>query len=221
MITRRQVFHKLALAAGTVAATLKAGVELTDACTSPKTPKQPEGPFYPVVGQPDTDTDLTRVIGKTGVANGQLIYVSGTVMDRNCEPIPGALVEIWQACASGRYNHPGDDSGLPLDAEFQYWGITRTNDSGLYRFKTILPGSYPAGNGWIRPPHIHYKVSKLGFRELITQLYFEGDPLNDADRILSALPLSDRVKVVRQIVPDTNEVDVSRVDFPITLESVA
>jgi len=56
--------------------------------------------------------------------------------------------------------------------------------AGGFRFHTVMPGSYPAGPGWERPPHIHFKVMKRGFVELITQMYFPGHPLNETDRLL-------------------------------------
>ncbi len=222
MITRRQAFQKLALAAGSITSLAHAGFEFVDACVSPKTPKQPEGPFYPVVGQSDKDTDLTRVVGQSAAAKGAIIYVTGSILDRLCVPISGASVEIWQACATGRYNHPGDESGLELDEHFQYWGIAHSDAAGNYGFKTILPGSYPAGNNWIRPPHIHYKVAKLGFHELITQLYFEGNPHNEKDLILQGLPAADRPKVVRRLIPGSSgmEPGSQSVEFSITLDRV-
>lgn len=220
-MNRREIFKKLALAGG-LAIAPRVIADLTDGCFSPKTPKQPEGPFYPVDDQLDKDTDLTHLEGSSIKAEGKVVYITGQVIDKNCEPIRGAIVEIWQACVSGRYNHPGDDSGLALDKNFQYWGIARTDDSGKYLFKTILPGSYPAGAGWIRPPHIHYKISALGFFELITQLYFSGNPLNDQDRILMNLPASERVKVVVPLKPSGSGFDPESqtAEFSITLERV-
>lgn len=142
------------------ASAVTVGAKTLASCFLPKTPSQPEGPFYPITPQSDKDTDLTRVEGLSGSAKGQIILVQGIVSDEKCIPIRGARVEIWQACATGRYNHPGDESGLELDDHFQYWGIATTDAYGEYYFKTILPGSYPAGEGWIRPPHIHFKIAK-------------------------------------------------------------
>ncbi|MBI1861913.1 MAG: hypothetical protein HYR96_13445 [Deltaproteobacteria bacterium] len=212
----------MAVAAGTFAAASSAIAAVTDACFSARTPPQSEGPFYPVNDQLDKDTDLTQVTGGLGKAKGQMIFVTGTILDQNCRPIKGARIEIWQACESGRYNHPNDESGLPLDRNFQYWGIAHTGTDGKYIFKTIKPGSYPAGSGWIRPPHIHYKVSALGFHELTTQLYFSGDPLNDKDLILKALPSADQKKVVVPLSPAGPEFNPNSLlgDFSITLQRV-
>ncbi len=171
------------------------------------TPAQTEGPFYPVQDQLDKDNDLTFVMGKRGRAKGQLIYILGQVTDQNCNPVQGALLEIWQACESGKYNHPGDPNPAPLDENFQYWGKAVSDDQGNYVFKTILPGHYPATNTWIRPPHIHFKIGRRGFHELTTQMYFDGNEFNEGDKILRAVPRSERSKVVIPMEDPTPEFD--------------
>ena len=153
-----------------------------------KTAPQTEGPFYPGEEKFLAVNDLTRAEGASRPAEGQVVYVSGIVQDLNCQPIAGVNVEIWQACASGRYNNPNDPNTAPLDPNFRYWGETYTDAQGNYNFKTILPGAYPADTDWDRPPHIHFRLSKRGYHELITQMYFKGHPLNDADKILQHVP---------------------------------
>lgn len=171
-----------------------------------QTPVQPKGPFYPVASQPDTNTDLTRVDGKAGVAKGDFIYLSGKVIDEECAPVAGCVVEIWQACVSGRYNHPGDmDNQNPLDPDFQYWGIAVTDNEGRYGFKTIIPGHYNASPTWIRPPHIHFKVYKKGIKELITQMYFKGNQYNQGDLILNKITGEQRDSVIRELHPRDDE----------------
>lgn len=165
------------------------------------TPEQPEGPFYPVRGQLDTDTDLTKVKGHSQSAAGDVITVHGQVRGLDCQPLPGALVEIWQACESGAYDHPDDPNTAPRDPHFQYWGRTTTDGQGRYQFKTIKPGAYPAGGDWIRPPHIHFKITAPGFQTLITQMYFDGDPLNDKDLILRRLAPDLRAMVLSTFAP--------------------
>jgi len=168
------------------------------ACALP-TPRQAEGPFYPVDRQLDEDADLTRIPGATARPVGDVVYIRGRVLDasRGCAPVAGAMVEIWQACASGRYNHASDaENPAPLDPNFQYWGQATTDAQGGYSFKTIVPGSYPADVGWMRPPHIHFKVSRRGYHELITQMYFEGERYNDTDHILRGIPRQQRPEVV-------------------------
>ncbi len=193
----------LGLAAAT--SVLKPVQAAAEGCGELITPVQPQGPFYPIHDQLDKDNDLTRVTGISGQARGQLIYVRGQVSDQLCQPVAGALVEIWQACESGRYNHPGDPNTAPLDDHFQYWGQAVTNAKGEYVFKTIIPGAYPAGDGWVRPPHIHFKVSRVGARDLITQMYFAGQDLNDRDLILQDLPADEQAKVVVPLREPTSE----------------
>ncbi len=182
------------------------------------TPPQTKGPFYPVVDQADKDTDLTTVAGSPTVAAGKIILVTGQVTDLNCRPVPNALVEIWQACSTGKYNHPADTNSAALDPHFQYWGKGVSASNGSYLFKTIIPGAYPADVGWIRPPHIHFKIQCLGYPELITQLYFAGDPLNDKDFILQKLKPAEQSKVVIPLVAGTRGFPEAR--FDITLTSV-
>jgi len=160
------------------------------------TPAQTEGPFYPITDHPDKNNDLTVVLNSTEIAEGRVVVVQGVVRNTDCEPIKGALVEIWQACHSGRYDHPSDTNTAPLDPNFQYWGECITNENGEYTFKTIQPGSYPASEDWTRPPHIHYKVTIRGYHELTTQLYFSGEKLNDTDLILQDLSKSEQDQVV-------------------------
>ena len=145
------------------------------------TPSEVKGPFYPIIAQKDKDFDLTIVEGRPGVAKGPVIMVEGKVCDTDGSPVSDASVEIWQANGVGRYNHPHDPNTAPLDPNFQGWAIVPSGSGGGFRFKTIFPGSYPASQDWTRPPHIHFKVAKRGFIELITQMYFPGQPLNKKD----------------------------------------
>jgi protocatechuate 3,4-dioxygenase beta subunit len=196
IIMKRRQLLKLGLGAGAALgmASMAQGVPL---CAS--TPAQTEGPFYPITPQSDKDWDLTQVAGNTQKALGEEIIIVGQVTSGDCQPLPGTLVEIWQACNSGKYNHPNDPNTAPLDPHFQYWGKALTNEEGIYLFKTILPGAYPATANWIRPPHIHYKVHKWGFNELTTQLYFSGQDYNASDRILQQIPPDKQDLVVRPI----------------------
>jgi protocatechuate 3,4-dioxygenase, beta subunit len=207
-----------ALMAATV--TGAAGKAVAAACGL--TPPQTEGPFYPITDQPDKDNDLTIVRGRQQQAKGRRIFILGQVLDENCQPVPGALVEIWQACISGRYNHSSDPNTAPLDPDFQYWGRSTTDGQGRYKFKTILPGSYPAAPGWRRPPHIHFKVQRLGFHELTTQMYFAGHPLNAQDRILQSLPQPQRSSVVVPLedLPPTQGQGAKKCVFNLTLRAV-
>lgn len=140
-----------------------------------ETPSQPEGPFYPVL-KTEIDTDLTRLAGNPNEALGEKIRVQGQVLNTRGQPVVGAVVEIWQACASGKYSHPRDTNTATKDENFQYYGTMTTDSNGHYSFLTIVPGPYPAAENWWRPPHIHFKVTAegQGLRPTTTQLYFAG-----------------------------------------------
>lgn len=144
------------------------------------------GPFYPVDVPADQDADLTIIDGHKERALGQIVYVSGKVTDTKGTPVPNATLEIWQANAAGRYAHPADANKAPLDANFQGFARIRTGADGTYRFKTIKPAPYPTGDGdWMRPPHIHFDIRGRASR-ITTQMYFEGEALNEKDRLLQS-----------------------------------
>ena len=126
------------------------------------------------------DNDLTRNFNKHNEPIGERIVVYGKLLDENSKPIPNSLIEIWQANSGGKYRHSGDTYKAPLDPNFGGWGRCLTDENGNYYFKTIKPGAYPwpnGGNNW-RPAHIHFSIFGLSFlQRLVTQMYFEGDPL--------------------------------------------
>jgi protocatechuate 3,4-dioxygenase beta subunit len=133
--------------------------------------------------------DLSMVTGKPAI--GERIIVRGRVTDEADRPVPNTMIEIWQANAAGRYDHPGDQHDAPLDPSFHGEGRVFTDAEGWYQFVSIKPGSYPWGNhpnAW-RPNHIHYSLFGTGFgQRLITQMYFPGDPLLALDPIYLAIP---------------------------------
>ncbi len=148
------------------------------------TPPEIEGPFHPLQAQKDVDFDLTRIEGHRKSAEGKLFEISCQVLDQHGQPVPDATVELWQANHYGRYNHPHDRNPAKLDPHFQGWAIVQSGQQGGLRFKSILPGTYPVSDQWTRPPHLHFKVSKRGYAELTTQMYFPDQPLNKPDRLL-------------------------------------
>ena len=188
-------------------------------CELQKTPAQTEGPFYPVVDQVDKDSDLVVVDGAKSSAAGEIILIEGVVQDQFCNPVRNALVEIWQACVTGKYNHPSDENPAQLDPNFQYWGKAVTNAEGFYRFRTIIPGAYPADKNWIRPPHIHFKISRRGYVELITQLYFENEKFNETDLILQRLSKEDQKKVIVRLATNEKTAHPTGI-FDINLEKI-
>lgn len=126
------------------------------------------------------DDDLTLNFAQDGQsAIGPRIVVQGRVQDEYGRGIAGALLEIWQANAGGRYRHVKEGYIAPLDPNFGGCGRVITDAEGRYAFRTIQPGPYPWPNGpndW-RPAHIHFSIFGHAFAQrLITQMYFEGDP---------------------------------------------
>jgi len=129
----------------------------------------------------ELDNDLIQNFASPGnSAIGQRIIVHGRVLDEQGRGVPDALVEVWQANAGGRYRHAKETYLATIDPNFGGCGRMLTDQDGRYRFRTIHPGAYPWPNGandW-RPAHIHFSIFGQGFAQrLITQMYFEGDPL--------------------------------------------
>ena len=147
------------------------------------------GPTVPRGFVRNGDNDLT-IHGKSAPL-GEKMVLTGRLLDADGRPIRRSLVEIWQANASGRYAHPGDQHDAPLDPNFLGIGRTFTDDDGRYRFVTIKPGSYPWRNhpfAW-RPQHIHFSLlGNAPVQRLVTQMYFPGDPLLAIDPIYNSVP---------------------------------
>ncbi len=146
------------------------------------------GPVFGHTDVTELDHDLTRQ--HAGEPLGERITVSGRLLDSAGRPVPGQLVELWQANASGRYAHQRDQHPAPLDPNFTGVGRTLTSDDGSYSFTTIKPGAYPwrnHENAW-RPAHIHFSLFGSAFTQrLVTQMYFPGDPLFAYDPILQSV----------------------------------
>lgn len=154
-------------------------------------PSETTGPTFGHSDIDPLDHDLIRNYAQTGDPIGERIIVHGRVLDENGRPVAGTLVEIWQANAGGRYRHKKDTYLAPVDPNFGGCGRTLTDENGYYAFRTVKPGAYPWrnwGNSW-RPAHIHFSVFGSGFAQrLITQLYFEGDPLIAKCPIVNTIP---------------------------------
>ena len=143
------------------------------------------------------DHDLILNYAKDGEPIGERTIVHGRVLNENGRGVPRTLVEIWQANAGGRYRHVNDRYLAPVDPNFGGCGRTLTDDQGYYFFRTVKPGAYPFRNhvnSW-RPAHIHFSVFGSGFAQrLITQMYFEGDPLLTHDVIAHTVPEPEAMK---------------------------
>jgi protocatechuate 3,4-dioxygenase beta subunit len=154
----------------------------------PETLTEKTGPAFGHGLMRQHDDDLTAQ--HVGDPIGERIFVRGRVLDEDGRPVRGALVEVWQANASGRYLHKVDNHDAPLDPHFSGAGRMITDDDGRYCFKTIKPGAYPWGNhynAW-RPAHIHFSLFGAGIlSRLVTQMYFPGDPLQPLDPIFNSI----------------------------------
>jgi protocatechuate 3,4-dioxygenase beta subunit len=154
----------------------------------PHTLSERTGPVFGRAAVAAGDSDLTAQ--HAGAPTGERIVVSGRVLDEGGRPVRGALIEIWQANAAGRYRHKLDQHNAPLDPNFDGCGRMITDERGHYKFISIKPGAYPWGNhdnAW-RPAHIHFSLFGAGLlSRLVTQMYFPGDPLLAFDPIYNCV----------------------------------
>jgi protocatechuate 3,4-dioxygenase beta subunit len=144
------------------------------------------GPFY------KENAPFKQRLGE-GI-EGERLIITGKVMDMRCQPLKGAILDIWQANSTGEYDNKG----------FTLRGKVKTNNDGIYIIDTIIPKEYGQGD-ITRPGHIHLKVGVPNQPTLTTQLYFEGDPY-----------LTDREdKSLVMNTTETNETKKAKFDFVI------
>lgn len=148
------------------------------------------GPRQFAVRQPAGDGNLHEVVpGKPAL--GVRIHVEGRVLDEDGRGVAGAVLEIWQANAAGRYRYDASGFGA-IDPNFAGFGRIQADGQGSYSFVTLKPGAYPVYSNpgrWWRPPHIHLSIFGAGMASrLVTQVYFPGESLNRRDIILNAIP---------------------------------
>jgi protocatechuate 3,4-dioxygenase beta subunit len=124
------------------------------------TAENPEGPYY-VLGSPQKEK-----LGE--FLDGQRLVISGNILDYNCDPVPNAIVDVWQTDSQGEYHFE----------DFTLRGKVHANENGFYSIDTIFPGIYSEA-GQFRPAHLHLKVSSPEGSSLTTQLYFAGDKHHD------------------------------------------
>ena len=144
-----------------------------------RTPRQTEGPFYPVKLPLDTDNDLVIVNDGITPAVGEITHLTGRVLNAKGQPVRNALVEIWQVDNNAAYVHERSDNFKKRDRNFQGFGRFLTGTSGEYYFRTIKPVPYPG-----RTPHIHFKIKRSGKELLTTQCDVKGHAGNAKDFVL-------------------------------------
>jgi protocatechuate 3,4-dioxygenase alpha subunit len=167
-----------------------------------QTPSQTVGPFFSKALIHQGWNDLT-----THGAVGRTVVVTGRVLDGDGAPVPDALLEIWQANAAGRYNHPDDARDIPLDPQFRGFGRVGTDEQGRFRFRTLKPGPVPGAGGSLQAPHINVSVFARGLlKRLVTRIYFPDEPLNVEDPVLNSLSdAARRATLIARPVGDESE----------------
>jgi protocatechuate 3,4-dioxygenase alpha subunit len=158
----------------------------------PLTPSQTVGPFFhvaiPARGRETLVTDATP---------GPRIVVDGSVLDGAGDPVPDALIEIWQANASGRWNHPEDPRSQERDRNFEGFGRVGTGADGRFAIETVRPGAVPGPNEQPGAPHLLVGVFARGLlTRLVTRIYFEDEPSNALDPVLALVPADRRSTLV-------------------------
>jgi protocatechuate 3,4-dioxygenase alpha subunit len=148
------------------------------------TSAQTIGPFFHHALLRDGQSTVTETASR-----GERIVVEGKVTDGAGNLVTDAMIELWQANAAGRYDHPADTQDKPLDPAFHGFGRARTDANGLYRFETIRPGAVPGRGNGLQAPHIAVSIFARGLlNHLSTRLYFADEPLNDTDPVLALVP---------------------------------
>ena len=147
----------------------------------PLTPCQTVGPFFAVLAP-----ERGRLSLVTDSTPGQRIVLDATVRDGAGQPVPDALVEIWQANAAGRCNHPDDPRGAGRDPAFDGFGRIHADEAGGFSVQTIKPGPVPGPEGRPQAPHLLVGLFARGLlTRLVTRIYFEDEPANRDDPILA------------------------------------
>jgi protocatechuate 3,4-dioxygenase alpha subunit len=166
--------------------------------SSRATPSQTIGPFYSIGFSWLERTDLTE-----GAVDGTRVTVRGRVLDGDGQPVPDAVLEIWQADAEGRYAHLEDDRES-IGTPFFGFGRVPVNDAGEFCFKTVKPGSVSRVDGVKQAPHLEISLFMRGLlRRLITRLYFTEELGNDSDAVLAQVPIARRHTLVAR--PDAKD----------------
>ena len=134
---------------------------------------------------------------------GERIRIEGRVLDGDGEPVPDALVEIWQANAAGRFRHPADTrEELALDPTFIGFGRSGTDEAGAYWFETVRPGAVPFDATQAQAPHIAVMVVARGLlNHLATRIYFEDEPANATEPVLLRAPAERRETLIARRAP--------------------
>lgn len=152
------------------------------------TPSQTAGPFFSLGLSWLDRSSLTA-----GDVRGERVTVRGRILDGDGQPVPDALVEIWQADSSGKYPLPEDLVGNDSPIPFFGFGRIPTDCHGQFQFTTVLPGSVPGPEGTEQAPHLNVSLFMRGLlKRLVTRIYFPNEPKMESDPILGLLPADRR-----------------------------
>lgn len=166
----------------------------------PVTASQTVGPFYHYALERPQWTDLAKFGAK-----GEKILVVGRILDGDRKPCPDAFLELWQANAAGRYNHPDDRQDKPVDPRFVGFGRASADAKGNYGFVTIRPGAVPGRGNAMQAPHIAVNLFARGLlKHLVTRIYFDDQAeANEADPVLGAIddPAQRRTLIAKRVKP--------------------
>jgi protocatechuate 3,4-dioxygenase alpha subunit len=149
------------------------------------TANQPIGPFFHFALTADNAAGI--MAGPN--AQGERARLIVRVLDREGKPVTNAMIELWQADAGGKYNHPADTQAKAADPDFNGFGRLASDDEGLCVFDTVKPGQVPGLEGKLQAPHINVSIYAPGIlRRLVTRIYFADDPANASDAVLALVP---------------------------------
>jgi protocatechuate 3,4-dioxygenase, alpha subunit len=133
---------------------------------------------------------------------GERVSLRLRLLDGDGAPVPDGMIEIWQANAEGKYNHPEDTTDAAVDPSFLGFGRMPTAADGSCLFETIKPGQVPGLDGKLQAPHLTLGVFGRGLlKRLATRVYFAGEAANDADPVLALVPPERRSTLLAQPDP--------------------
>jgi protocatechuate 3,4-dioxygenase alpha subunit len=135
------------------------------------------------------------------------LTIEGKVFDGDGQPVPDAMIEIWQANAHGKYAHPEDTQEKPLEPSFYGYGRVPTDDNGRFRFTTIKPGSVPDPAGKPQASHLVVSIFMRGLmKRLVTRIYFPDVAANNSDLVLNLVEPARRPTLIAKKVQERDAV---------------
>ena len=174
------------------------------------TPSQTIGPFFHQALLREQWSDLAA-----DDSRADIMTIEGRVLDGDGAAVSDAMIEIWQADATGHYNHPEDrGDGVAKNSGFRGFARIATGPDGGFRLRTIKPGLVPGAGEALQAPHINVSVFARGLlKRLATRIYFPDEPLNQRDAVLNAVPPARRSTLIAYPAPGCAGERVLRFDI--------